>query len=106
MPGHDSTFTLHHTSLKITHFPSDTGQAAVSYKHSCSLFDRDGIHNLLEIELLATFLISIFNGLPIKVESVDMAKKYPVKIAVVRNTNDTFNSHCEHLLFPATFLFV
>ena len=91
--------------MKITHFPSDTGQAAVSYEHSCSLFDRNGIHNLLEIVLLATFLISIFNGLLIKVESVDMAKKYPIKIAVVRNTNDALNSHCEHLSFTATSFF-
>ena len=70
------------------------------------LFVFKEIHNLLGIESWDTVLIPISNGFALKVELKDMAKKYPIKIAVVKNINDAFNNHCEHLLFPATSFFV
>ena len=33
VPG--TSFKLHHTTLKSAYFPSYSGQAAVSYEHSC-----------------------------------------------------------------------
>ena len=60
------------------------------------------IHGLLEIELWNTVLISISNWFALKVESKDMAKKYPIKMAVVRNTRDAFNSQCKQSFFVWT----
>ena len=66
------------------------------------LFVFKEIHNLPEIELWNTVLISISNGFALKVELEDMAKKYPIKIDVVRNTRDAFNSQWKLSFFVST----
>ena len=66
------------------------------------LFVFKEILNLLGIESWDTVLISISNGFALKVELKDMAKKYPIKIDVVRNTRDAFNSQWKLSFFVST----
>ena len=61
--------------------------------------------NLANIDELDAHLISIFVGLVSRFEYLDNAKKYPISIATIRNTRETFiNGYNQLFLVASTFL--
>ena len=89
--------------LKICHWLCCSPSRPLINDHvCCTCFVFKEILNLLGIESWDTVFISISNGLALKVELKDMAKKYPIKIDVVRNTRHAFNSQWKLSFFVST----
>ena len=66
------------------------------------MLQQIGTGNLPNIEELDVLFTSNCKGLAFRLVSLDIAKKYPIKMAEVRNTIDTFTRSSEHLLFIAS----
>ena len=58
-----------------------------------------GTGNLPNTEESDRWLITSFVGLVGMFESLDIAKKYPINMATVRNITDTFIKRCNHFLY-------
>jgi len=61
-----------------------------------SIYLYKGKENLPKTEELDAHLISNFSGLVSRFESLDSAKKYPIKTRTMRNIQETFKNRFSH----------